>query len=74
MEQREALKQPGDDRAVVEQVIEKMRESLSAEDAKPPMADFTRLFEFRRDLAQAQPGPLTARWIDECPQTSDCGE
>jgi hypothetical protein len=74
MEQREALKHSGDDWATVEEVIEKMRESLFAEGAKPPVADLMRLLEFRRDLAQAQPGPLTARWIDECPQTSDCGE
>jgi hypothetical protein len=74
MEQREALKHPGDDRAVVEQVIEKMRERLFGDETKPPVADLMRLLEFRRDLAQAQPGPVTARWIDEWPQTSDCGE
>jgi hypothetical protein len=74
MEQREALKHPGDDWTAVEQAIEKMRESLFGEDAKPPVADLIRLIEFRRDLVQEQPGPVTARWIDECPQTSDCGE
>jgi hypothetical protein len=74
MEQREALKHPGDDWAAVEQVIEKMRESLFSQDAKPSVADLIRLIEFKRDLVQAQPGPLTARWIDECLQTSDCGE
>lgn len=74
MQQREALKHSEDDRAVVEQVIEMMRERLFGEDTKPPVADFMRLLEFRRDLAQAHPGPLTARWIDECPPTSDCGE
>jgi hypothetical protein len=74
MEHREALKHSGDDRAAVEQVIEKMRESLFGEEAKPSVADLVRLIEFRRELADAQPGPVMARWIDECPQTSDCGE
>ncbi len=74
MEQREALKHPGDDLAVIDQVIEKMRERLFTDETKPPVADLMRLLEFRRDLMQAQPGPVTARWIDECPQTSDCGE
>jgi hypothetical protein len=74
MEQREALKHSGDDWATVEQVIDTMRESLFGGDTKPSVADLMRLLEFRGDLAQAQTGPLTARWIDECPQTSDCGE
>jgi|HubBroStandDraft_6_1064221.scaffolds.fasta_scaffold115903_2 hypothetical protein len=74
MKVREALKHPGGEWAVVELAIEKIRESLFGGEAKPPVADLVRLLEFRRDLAQAQPGPLTARWIDECQQTSDSGE
>jgi len=74
MEEREALKHPGDDRAAVVQVIEKMRERLFGEEANPSVTDLVRLLEFRRELAEAQPGPVAARWIDECPQTSDCGE
>jgi hypothetical protein len=74
MEQREALKHPEEDWAAVEKAIEKMRESLSGEDAKPPVADLIRLLEFRRDLGETQAGPVTAGWIDECPQTPDCGE
>jgi hypothetical protein len=74
MEQREALKHPGDDRAAADKAIEKIRESLFGEGAKPPVADLIRLLEFRLDLAETQRGPLAAGWIDQCPQTSDCGE
>lgn len=66
VEQREAQKEAGDELAVVEKMIERVREGLSDEDVTPSVADSLRLLEFRRDLTQSQAEPATARWIDPC--------
>jgi len=66
MEQREALKDAGDELAVVEKMIERVREGLCDADVSPSVADLLRLLEFRRELAQSQAEPVTVRWIDEC--------
>jgi hypothetical protein len=66
VEQREALKEAGDELAVVEKMIEGVREGLCGEDVSPSIADLLRLLEFRRELPQSQSEPTTVGWIDEC--------
>ena len=61
MEQREAQKEAGDELAVVEKMIERVREGLSDEDVNPSVADLLRLLEFRRDLTQSQAEPVTVQ-------------
>ena len=57
--------------ADVSGLLEQVQEGLSGEDVIPPVADLLRLMDFRRQLAQSQPGPMTVRWIDECRQSSE---
>jgi hypothetical protein len=72
MEEREALKQPVDELAEVDKMIERIQESLCDEDVTPSVAELLRLMQFRRE--REQPGPVTVRWIDECQPTPASGE
>lgn len=79
VEEREALKEtmepegqgtaPADALVSVDKIIERMQESLCADDVKPSISDLMRLLELRRELAQTQPRPITVRWVDEWQQT-----
>jgi hypothetical protein len=60
-----------DELAEVEKMLEQVQEGLSDEDVNPSVADLLRLMDFRRELAQSKPVPMTVRWIDECRQTSE---
>jgi hypothetical protein len=60
--------------AAVDKMIERVQESLCEETVKPTFSDLMRLLELRRELAQAQPRPITVRWVDECPKTETGGE
>jgi hypothetical protein len=75
VEEREALNQtaikPVKGLAELDDVIERIQESLFGDKAKPSLADLTRLLELRRELAHLEPESVIARWIDECPQTPD---
>ncbi|HEX4133640.1 MAG TPA: hypothetical protein VHY84_03385 [Bryobacteraceae bacterium] len=74
MKQREALKQTAaesaDEAAEVERILEYVQESLSDDRVMPSLTDLVRLFGLRRELAQSQPGSLTAGWIDGCQPTT----
>jgi hypothetical protein len=73
MEKREALKktlaESADELAEIDGIIDRMQGSLGDDDAKPSAADLTRLLELKREMAYSRPGPIVARWIDECRQT-----
>ncbi len=78
MKDREALTQtlvePAEGLADLDKIMANIRQILSGEKAKPSVADLMHLLELQRELAQGQPGPMTVRWIDECPQTPACEE
>ena len=55
-------------------MIELIQQSLFGDNPKPSVADLTRLFELRRELAHFDAESLTVRWIDAWPQIPDCEE
>jgi hypothetical protein len=70
-ERKQTAEEPVERLGEMDEVIERILESLRGDDAKPSVADLTRLLELRRDLAQSLQGPITVRWIDEWQQIPD---
>ena len=70
MEEREA----DDESEEIDNMIELIQQSLFGDNPKPSVADLTRLFELRRELAHFDAESLTVRWIDAWPQIPDCEE
>jgi hypothetical protein len=78
VKEREAPKQtaaePEDELVEVDEIMQRIQESLANGGAKPTVADLIRLLELRRELARSQSSLVTVRWIDECQPTPAGGE
>lgn len=55
--------------AKVDRTIDAVMKKLGDATAKPTVADFVRLIQIRLELepAESARGPITVRWVDECP-------
>lgn len=78
VEERKALEgteaRPVEGFAELDEIFERIQESLCADNTKPSLTDLIHLLELRRELAQPQTMPVTVRWIDEWQQTPDYEE
>jgi hypothetical protein len=72
VEEIEALQQkavePVDE---VDEITERIQESLDGEGVQLSSADLMRLLEFRGELGEAQTIPFIVGWFGECQQTLD---
>ncbi len=72
MEETEALQQTAvEPMEEIDEIIERIRESLDGEGVQVPIADLMRLLEFRGELGEPQKIPFIVGWFGECQQTPE---
>jgi len=57
---------PDGKKALVEEMIQKMRRKLTAKDMKPSVGDLIRLLQLEKELEDEQPREIKVSWVEPC--------
>ncbi|MBM3745328.1 MAG: hypothetical protein FJW34_05985 [Acidobacteria bacterium] len=53
-------------KALVEEMIQKMKEKLTSGEMKPSVGDLIRLLQLEKELEEEQPREIRVSWVEPC--------